>query len=53
MAQAQKYLPALALAEQITMLLACFQTQAVHLQARQRQAILTIGITRSKNETYI
>ena len=53
MAQAQKSLPALALAGYLTLLVVCSLAQVVHLQARQRQAILIIGITRSKNETYI
>ena len=53
MAQAQKYLPALALAGYLDLLKICSLAQAVHLQARQWQAILIIGITRSENETYI
>ena len=44
MAQAQKSLLVLALADQIDLLDLCSLAQAVHLQARLRQAALIIGI---------
>ena len=44
MAQAQKSLLVLALAGHIALLFKCLIAQAVHLQARQRQATLIIGI---------
>ena len=48
MVQAQKYLPALALVGQLALLVVCSMAQAEHLQATQRQATLTIGITRGQ-----